>query len=84
MRSRHDTSNAKTFLGVTSHLLIGTDESLPPCCHPVAQINAEKSPFLTDKLKVFMLPTLALIKNEKVEDYVVGFAVRGAVTFVFA
>jgi hypothetical protein len=40
------------------------------------QINAEKSPFLTERLKIWMLPTLALIKNEKVEDYVVGFQVR--------
>lgn len=37
------------------------------------QIDAEKSPYLTDKLKIWMLPTLALIKNEKVVDYVVGF-----------
>lgn len=37
------------------------------------KINAEKSPYLTDKLKVWMLPTLALIRNEKVVDYVVGF-----------
>jgi hypothetical protein len=37
------------------------------------QINAEKAPYLTDKLKVWMLPTLALIKAEKVVDYVVGF-----------
>ena len=37
------------------------------------QIDAEKSPFLTERLKIWMLPTLALIKNEKVEDYVVGF-----------
>lgn len=37
------------------------------------QINAEKSPFLTEKLKIWMLPTLALIKKEKVEDYIVGF-----------
>ncbi|KAI8464791.1 MAG: thioredoxin-like protein [Monoraphidium minutum] len=37
------------------------------------KINAEKSPYLTEKLKVWMLPTLALIKNEKVVDYVVGF-----------
>jgi hypothetical protein len=36
------------------------------------QIDAEKSPYLTDKLKIWMLPTLALIKNEKVVDYVVG------------
>lgn len=43
--------------------------------HPLLllQINAEKSPYLTDKLKIWMLPTLALIKNEKVIDYVVGF-----------
>ncbi|GBF91865.1 hypothetical protein Rsub_04970 [Raphidocelis subcapitata] len=37
------------------------------------KVNAEKSPYLTEKLKVWMLPTLALIKNEKVVDYVVGF-----------
>lgn len=36
------------------------------------QIDAEKSPYLTEKLKIWMLPTLALIKNEKVIDYVVG------------
>lgn len=42
-----------------------------PC--PALQINAEKAPYLTDKLKVWMLPTLALIKAEKVVDYVVGF-----------
>jgi len=48
----------------------------PPGHSPLAlQINAEKSPFLTDKLKIWMLPTLALIKHEKVEDYVVGFTV---------
>lgn len=32
---------------------------------PCPQINAEKSPYLTDKLKVWMLPTLALVKHEK-------------------
>lgn len=41
------------------------------CCW--MQIDAEKSPFLTDRLKIWMLPTLALIRNEKTEDYVVGF-----------
>ena len=39
--------------------------------HP--QINAEKSPFLVEKLKIWMLPTLALVKHEKTVDYVVGF-----------
>ncbi|GLC37943.1 hypothetical protein PLESTF_000607900 [Pleodorina starrii] len=37
------------------------------------KINAEKSPFLTERLKIWMLPTLALIQNEKTVDYVVGF-----------
>ena len=37
------------------------------------RIDAEKSPFLTERLKVWMLPTLALVKHEKVVDYVVGF-----------
>ncbi|KAK3192967.1 hypothetical protein Dsin_024277 [Dipteronia sinensis] len=37
------------------------------------KINAEKSPFLAEKLKIQVLPTLALIKNAKVDDYVVGF-----------
>ncbi|XP_010928621.1 thioredoxin domain-containing protein 9 homolog [Elaeis guineensis] len=37
------------------------------------KIHAEKSPFLTDKLRIVVLPTLALVKDAKVEDYVVGF-----------
>ncbi|KAH7306616.1 hypothetical protein KP509_22G022200 [Ceratopteris richardii] len=37
------------------------------------KIHAEKSPFLTERLKIVVLPTLALIKNTKVDDYVVGF-----------
>ena len=37
------------------------------------KIDAEKSPYLTEKLKIFMLPTLALIRKEKVEEYIVGF-----------
>lgn len=37
------------------------------------KINAEKSPFLAERLKIIVLPTLALIKNAKVDDYVVGF-----------
>ena len=37
------------------------------------RIDAEKSPYLTEKLKVWMLPTLALCRAEKVVDYVVGF-----------
>lgn len=41
------------------------------------RIDAEKSPFLTEKLKIWMLPTLALIKNEKVVEYIVGFEDMG-------
>ncbi|KAK2974510.1 hypothetical protein RJ640_018675 [Escallonia rubra] len=37
------------------------------------KLNAEKSPFLAEKLKIVVLPTLALIKKAKVDDYVVGF-----------
>jgi hypothetical protein len=40
---------------------------------PAPQINAEKSPFLTERLRIWMLPTLALVKHEKTVDYVVGF-----------
>lgn len=35
------------------------------------KIQAEKSPFLAEKLKITVLPTLALIRNAKVDDYVV-------------
>ena len=38
-----------------------------------AQIDAEKAPFLVERLKIWMLPTLALVKLEKTVDYVVGF-----------
>ncbi|KAJ6809301.1 thioredoxin domain-containing protein 9-like protein [Iris pallida] len=41
------------------------------------KIHAEKSPFLTEKLRIVVLPTLALVKNAKVEDYVVGFDALG-------
>jgi hypothetical protein len=43
------------------------------------KINAEKSPFLTERLKVWMLPTLALIRSGKTVDYVVGFQDLGGV-----
>ncbi|GJN09719.1 hypothetical protein PR202_ga27750 [Eleusine coracana subsp. coracana] len=37
------------------------------------KVHAEKAPFLTKKLRIVVLPTLAIVKNTKVEDYVVGF-----------
>lgn len=35
------------------------------------KIHAEKSPYLAEKLRIVVLPSLALIKNAKVDDYVV-------------
>ncbi|KAL7167927.1 hypothetical protein ACSBR2_038374 [Camellia fascicularis] len=37
------------------------------------KIHVEKSPFLAEKLKIVVPPTLALIKSAKVDNYVVGF-----------
>ncbi len=37
------------------------------------RINAEKSPYLVQKLLVVVLPTIALVRKGKVVDYVVGF-----------
>lgn len=41
------------------------------------KINAEKAPFLTERLKIRVLPTLCLVKNGKTKDYVVGFTDLG-------
>jgi len=37
------------------------------------RVDAEKAPFLVERLRVWMLPTVALVRHEKVVDYVVGF-----------
>jgi len=37
------------------------------------RINAESSPFLCEKLKIWMLPTLSLVLDGKIIDYIVGF-----------
>lgn len=37
------------------------------------KVNAEKSPFLTQRLRIKVIPTIALIKDNKTKDYVVGF-----------
>ena len=37
------------------------------------KINAEKSPFLCEKLHIWMLPTLVLVKEGKTEHSIVGF-----------
>jgi len=37
------------------------------------KINAEKSPFLVERLKVFMLPTITCVIKGQVADHIVGF-----------
>jgi hypothetical protein len=37
------------------------------------RVDAERAPFLVERLRVWMLPTVALVRSEKVVDYVVGF-----------
>lgn len=41
------------------------------------KINAEKSPFLTERLRIKTLPTIALVKDAKTKDYIVGFGDLG-------
>jgi thiol-disulfide isomerase/thioredoxin len=36
------------------------------------KIHAEKSPFLVDRLKIWMMPTVVLIKDQKTEYSIVG------------
>ncbi|MGH0180647.1 UNVERIFIED_CONTAM: hypothetical protein FKN15_004695 [Acipenser sinensis] len=37
------------------------------------KLNVEKAPFLTERLHIKVIPTLALVKDGKTKDYVVGF-----------
>jgi len=41
------------------------------------KINAEKCPFLTQRLKIKVIPTMAIIKDGKTRDYIIGFADLG-------
>jgi len=41
------------------------------------KIDAEKSPFLTQRLKIRVLPTICLLRDGKVVDYIVGFTDLG-------
>lgn len=40
-------------------------------------LNVEKAPFLTERLRIKVIPTLALVKDGKTKDYVVGFTDLG-------
>ena len=37
------------------------------------KVNAEQSPFLTERLRIKVIPTIALIADSKTKDYIVGF-----------
>jgi len=37
------------------------------------KINAEKCPFLVERLRIVVLPTICIAKNGKTVDYIVGF-----------
>jgi len=37
------------------------------------KINAEKCPFLTERLRIKFIPTIMIVKDEKTVDYIVGF-----------
>ncbi|XP_056145001.1 thioredoxin domain-containing protein 9 [Lampris incognitus] len=41
------------------------------------KLNVEKAPFLTERLRIKVIPTLALLLDGKTKDYVVGFADLG-------
>ncbi|XP_028583722.2 thioredoxin domain-containing protein 9 [Podarcis muralis] len=41
------------------------------------KLNAEKAPFLCERLRIKVIPTLALVKDGKTQDYVVGFTDLG-------
>ncbi|KFM57899.1 Thioredoxin domain-containing protein 9, partial [Stegodyphus mimosarum] len=43
------------------------------------KIDAEKSPFLTQRLKIRVLPTVVLCKDAKSIDFIVGFDDLGGV-----
>lgn len=41
------------------------------------KLNAEKSPFLCERLRIKVIHTVALIKDGKTQDYIVGFTDLG-------
>ena len=41
------------------------------------KVNAERCPFLTERLRIKVIPSIALIKDSKTKDYIVGFTDLG-------
>jgi Thioredoxin len=39
----------------------------------IVRVNAEKAPYLVDKLRIRMLPTIVLIKDGKTDHSIIGF-----------
>lgn len=67
-RRNKNCSYSFSFQVIDKHLSILAEQHMET---RFVKIHAEKSPFLADKLKIVVLPTLALVKHAKVEDYVV-------------
>lgn len=45
------------------------------------KINAEKSPFICEKLNIYMLPTIVLVKDGKTDHSIIGFDELGGDDF---
>lgn len=41
------------------------------------KLNVEKAPFLTERLRIKVIPTMALVLDGKTKDFVVGFTDLG-------
>ncbi|RZF33575.1 hypothetical protein LSTR_LSTR008221 [Laodelphax striatellus] len=41
------------------------------------KLNVERCPFLTERLRIRVIPTIALVKDSKTKDFVVGFTELG-------
>ncbi|GAB65998.1 thioredoxin domain containing protein [Plasmodium cynomolgi strain B] len=50
-------------------------------CKNSKNINAEKSPFLCERLKIWCIPTLMLIQNGQTEHSIIGFDELGGDNF---
>jgi len=59
---------------VDHHLKILTKQHLEA---KFCKVNAENSPFLTQRLRIKVIPTIAIIKDSKTKDYIVGFSDLG-------
>jgi thiol-disulfide isomerase/thioredoxin len=59
---------------VDKHLALLAPQYLPV---KFARIDAKKTPFFVDKLKISVLPTIVLFKDGKVVDRIVGFEELG-------